>query len=217
MTQPAPTWDPLEELAGAGAAAGELAALELEGRLQEVEAAAGEQPPADAVGPPAPAAVPAPAPGTGARRKSSIDPVVLLPGGVSLDLDAPPDLGDCLDEFNEQFKLQLLHKEREESEARKVAKAAAEKELDEFFNSKTDERARRQASNREKNAEDLLLIESRHESSTGNPWDSIASMVNLRQDAPGDGRSTVDRARKVIIALKNDPANLPNTRLARRA
>lgn len=103
--------------------------------------------------------------------------------------------GDKLAEFEREFAAKLLAKEEHESQVLAERKAAAERELDVFYDELTDKKAQKQAQNRER--EEVLKSQFVNESE--NPFERVVSLIG-QNEAP-----ELQLMHSLLIRLKQNP------------
>ena len=119
---------------------------------------------------------------------------------------------DALRAFQAAHAAELAKKEELEESNVASKKAGAEKELDHFYEERTDKRMQRAATNREHEANEAASRATIDVTAAdGNPYERVLSMIDTQMPSPAKRceastpMADLSRMRGLLIQLKNDP------------
>ncbi|KYQ88171.1 clathrin light chain [Tieghemostelium lacteum] len=127
------------------------------------------------------------------------------PNGA-IDYNKPKETAPAMKEYLDKHDKELKDKQKASEEKRQKKIQEAKQSLDKFYAERESKKKTALKNNREHNKS----IEGDSNSSTGNTWESVVSMVDLK-DKPKDATSTAEkskdttRMREILIRLKNTP------------
>jgi len=112
--------------------------------------------------------------------------------------------GDMMSEYEREFEEKIQEKQRKEEECLSERKAAAERDLDVFYDQLTDKKAQRQAQNREH--EEILKNEIENANNQENPFERVMNLIDSQAVS-----TEMQIMHSLLIRLKQQPVTT-NTR-----
>ena len=172
----------------------------------EAPAAEGEDPFAQPAAPATAAAAAAPPPPQQQQQQTKAALGKAASSGAASVGALDENSTNAQSKFDRKWQGELADKDSKNAAKRAEMKAAAHKELAQFYDTKRAGSASKAKANRAREAEFMTAI---NDALTAeNPWDRISSMVDVSSTAADkeEGKSDVSRLRGLIIQLKNSGA-----------